>query len=63
MARTRPDHRERILQKLREHGPLSFTQIKRYLQIADRIELDYDLRRLRGDGFIASVSKLWEVVE
>ena len=43
------------------HGPLSFTQLKRYLQIQDRTELDYDLRRLRIDGRIRSVQKLWEV--
>ena len=45
------------------HGPLRFTQLKRYLQIQDRTELDYDLRRLRVDGRIRSVTKLWEVCE
>ena len=64
MSRSRPDHREAILAKLEEQGPLRFAQLQRYLQIEDRRELDYDLRCLRQDGAVRSIpGMMWEVCE
>lgn len=59
MGRTRPDHRDRIVAKLTEQGPLRFAQLLKLLEIEDRRELDYDLRCLRQDGIIQSQPGSW----